>query len=330
MNLNPFQNKSPDKQLAAAIADCKKRVAERDEAEQQVIAKRTARDELADAGRTGDELHNAVDAHLKAQAYVQTLDLALEKKRELVRDLQAEVDDNVDKALRADNSVIWNKLADDIADSHVAVETVLKRHASLHALAAQPMPEARGVEIFSTSAVTELQPADDLIIKGLRSHAAAVLSGAAPAVLPVPALKPLPAPQPAPMKSVLSTRPVKWRDTAGIHSESKWKELSLPAAIADRAVANGHAVPPGHELWKQKGFGPIYSPKLSDCINLDDPDAPAAPVKDNVQSLQPKDIHSAFERPTIGPKVEFKMPRAEPSLANATRNLPSEDKDNKT
>jgi hypothetical protein len=318
MNLNPFQNKSPDKQLAAVRADCVKRDAEIVEAKRQVLAKAKYRDELADDGKTGDELRNAVAVHNEAKEYLETLERALEKKRELVDILQAEVFKIEDKQLRAKTAPAVDQLADDIVAACADSGTELKRLSELTGRASLIVLDAKGIEVFASSAINELQAACDLVASILHSYAKAVLPGGAPAAMPQPAPVLAPLPQPAPMANVLSSQPVKWHDASGVfHIEPKWRELCLPVAVATRAV-----VRPGHELWKQKGWE-TKMPKLSDCIDLDDPDAPVRP--DNVQSLQPKEVHSAFEKPTIGPAYPMRVSRNEGLPATASRNL-NEDK----
>ena len=319
--MNLFKS-SPDKQLAAARADVEKLEAKLVDAEQQVIAKRKACEALAlepDA-----EQRKAEAAYRAAQDHVNiTLTPALKTKQELVRDLQAEVDRIADEALRAKTAQDDNQLADEIADSHTAVSATLKHHAELHRRAALVVPEAKGIESFSCSAIGELQPADAVVIRDLRSHARSVLAGGAPASLPQPAPSYVP-PQPAPMAAVLSTKPIKWRDAAGdFHISPKWREVSLPIAVADRAVAAGAAVRPGHELWKQKGWGSQNQPALSDCVDLDnDSDAPLDAAKPaTVHEPQPE----IFHRVDRGPAYPLRVARNESVPATATRDLPKGD-----
>jgi hypothetical protein len=245
---------------------------------------------------------------------------ALDDSKARLANLETQLAVAVKDKLQAEANKAKEQCIADLSSVGATLDAALDDMSTLAGKIMRWCPDARGIHIFTASARNELTAATSMLQMILKS-------GPFPPelVLAKPAPPPVALRAPAPMVSLLSTKAIKWTSPDGmLHVEQKWKEISLPIAAADRAVRIGAAVLPGDPLWKQKGFGPVYSPKLSDCVDLD-PDAPAASIEPLESML--RETHSAFEKPVIGPKAEFKVPRGEPSLANATRNLPTSEGD---
>jgi hypothetical protein len=113
------------------------------------------------------------------------------------------------------------------------------------------LPDMLGTFLFFSNVAAESPATCAMQLVLLRQRRDAILAGGA--TLSRPAQPYIP-PSSVPTTSVLSTRPIRWRDAAGdLHVEQKWREISLPVEVAARAVKLGAAVRPGHELWRQKG-----------------------------------------------------------------------------
>jgi hypothetical protein len=233
-------------------------------------------------------------------------------------DLESQLADVMVQKRQAEAAKVVEQHAADLVTVGATLDSALRDMSALAGKIAVYCIDARGIHIFTGSARGEISANISML--------QTILKGAFPPelVLAKPAPKPLPAPQPAPTVPVLSTKPISWHDADGmLHAEPKWKEVSLPVAAANRAVKIGAAVRQGDPLWKQKGYGPIYSPKLSDCVDLD-----YAPlnVPSGTEHQQPPEIHTAFQRVDRGPAFNLKVSRNEPIPASATRDLPKGDK----
>jgi hypothetical protein len=265
------------------------------------------------------------DKQVAAERRVQNLIFERDDSTERLADLERQLAHAVDQRQRKEEGDESETL-----DSRFAKNTTILDKAFDPVLADleeinRRTPNELGFAMFLSQMRAEIPAAVEYQRQQLRGYIAAVRAGGTPAILPRP-VPPQPLPQPAPTTSVLSAKPIRWHDAAGdLHIEPKWKEVSLPVAVADRAVKIGAAVRPGHELWAQRGWQ-MNRPKLSDCIDNDDPDAPVKPSVVPLQTSEP-DVHSAFEKPTVGPAFTVRVPRNESVPATATRNLPSEDKD---
>jgi hypothetical protein len=330
-----FLNKSLDKLLADAIADLAKRSAEHAEAERLAIAKRDARDALADDGNTGDELRKAVDAHLKARAYAETLDGALAKKRTQVATLQAEVAKIADDKLRAKTAQTIEALADAISKSSPAVTSVLSESSGLYGRAALLMHGAGSLEINEASLKTlqttfaslagELAAICDSVVRHMHDHAAAILSGAAPAAMPQPALQ-LVAPQRRKTVQVTALKPVAyiWRGTLDeeiatqgrltdgmVETAGIGETIDLDSLVAKNAIAIG-ACCAVDDLRRRRaavtqGHNADYpgKPQRSRCVALE----PLPPDTESKVLRSPQVVGPPLQVIDRGPPVQMSVAR---------------------
>jgi hypothetical protein len=314
-------SKNPAKALEAARANHAKLTQRLTEAQSMVDARRSAAKDLARNGAADSELDKA-EAQLRAAVdRVDTLTAAL---AETAAEIKVHEADEAAAADKAQRESIATEVEQDAVTLAKAARQYLDGAAALAKITAKVssyVPEFAGLNVVCNAAVIETPPLLEFGGLFMASYAEGKRSGAFPTATP--------APQPAPMALVLSTKSIAWRDIDGtLRTEPRLSAVTLPIATADRAVKIGAAVRPGHDLWKQNGLGPIAKPKLSECVDLDNPDLPinAAPLQPatvkpptgKVVPLQqqplPPDVHSAFEKPTIGPPRQMSVARNDTDL----------------
>ncbi len=293
---------SPEKQLTTAITARDKLIARLSEAEVAIIERQTAAEQAALDGAADDALTNAESKLRAVQDRRVTLRAALTKAEALVSRLEKERDDEADKAQREKTGAEIELLAREVIDAAAAFDSAAAVLADISARAAPIVPEATGVQNFALITRAEIPTAGDMIAALLRAHAAAVLNGTVPAVLPNPE---------APFVELVIEKPetvrlfcmraVKWTAADGTqHMAQRYQDADLTPPAASRGLAIGALVPLDSPVRKQHhGTWPGHV-RADICTDLD----ADGPVQGSVDP-----IDAAFERVDRGPVIVGRIPR---------------------
>jgi hypothetical protein len=274
-----------------------------------LLHRQTAR-ELARDG-ADDAAISAAESRMRESAdRSSTLSGAIVDVDKTIGELSAQIEQIVDKRVRAETSLAVDAMADRLSRAQVAHEAAALE---LELAAREPgllIPEGVAVGEFTLSARQQLPAAIEMIMVGLRNHAKAVLNGGAKASLPRPAPEPPPrlAVVPPPMKTVFLLRHAKFQDVDGLHCLGKYRRHSLPQHLADRALQSGMAWPDGDKRSHgQEGAFGMVVPHPDRCEWLGDAPAAAPAPK---SGAGPVIHHSAFEpHPSIPPPFNIKVAR---------------------
>jgi hypothetical protein len=272
------------------------------EAEANVVATKSAVQRAALAGDDGtlDAAEAAEAASLRRHG---TIAGARAKAEEVLAVLEGQVAAALDAKVRAATAAAIEAIADEIEKSgdSFAIGAAALAEAAKHA--ALVTPDAAGLSNFASNVMAELPPAIRMTAQMLRSQAAAVLTGAAPAAMPTPeaVVKPVVLVQPL-TRRLFATRPVKWTDAAGqLRISPQFADVDLPIACADRAIVAKACVAmtdparnkQTHNTWPGH-------PSPDHCFSLDEPDGTAKaddapkPLAEPVVVFQPVDRGKPF------------------------------------
>lgn len=272
-----------------------------------------------------DKATDAAEAKQRtAQIRVETLSAALAETEQRVADLTREVLAAADKAQRAATVAEIEQLGQQFATGIARLITELKATSALSGLIAAFDPNFMGLNVFTGSAVSEIEANAEMLRISLKTYRAGILNGRNPATLPQPAPAPKALPPPVELKWAFSTKPISWTDASGaVHTEHAWWEVKLPPETFARAIRIGAVVTIDSPLARtKKGFGKTTTkPKPADCVSLDDP-AMAAPDLRVVEPVR----HTAFQPTPIDRGKGFTLKHSEPERipATAARNLKDE------
>jgi chromosome segregation ATPase len=188
--------KSPEKKLQAdldaARTDCVTLAARVTAAEQAVLERQAEARKLARDNADEATLDTANANVRKAQDRLATLAAALDEAKAAVADLERQVTEQTDRKVRAESAAKAMQLADECEAAPDNFDATVNDILDVASRAALIIHDARGVEIFLSSARMEIRIALESVANPLRSHASQILSGAVPAGLPKPAAPPAP------------------------------------------------------------------------------------------------------------------------------------------
>jgi hypothetical protein len=205
-----------------------------------------ARQLAADGG--DDKAISAAEGKMRdSQDRVQTLTGALADVDKTIAGLERDIDQIVDKRCRAETSIAVTAMADRIAKAQAAHQAAAIELEAASKEGGILIPESRAVYEFTLSARTQLVPAVEMVIAGLKAHARGVLSGHGPASLPRPAA-PAPVltvvPAAEKMQTIFIKRNLKYLDQAGrIVTIAGNRKHSLPQKLAELALSTKLALP---------------------------------------------------------------------------------------
>jgi hypothetical protein len=286
----PSPEKSAVKDRDNAKANVGRLSAKLNEAEQAVIACKTASQAFALSGDDAG-LDVAEATERTALHRLDTLRAAQAEAGKLLALLETQIAETLDKKIRAATVAATNELADELIEAGAAYDasTALLAEVSTRALAVTM--EANGLSIFTASSRIEVAAACEVVATCLREHGRSVLNHLAPAAMPKapePPAKVVVIEQP-PLVRVFAVRPLKWLDETGQQRAcGKFVDCDLPPQTAKRALASGVVLELSNPARKTSlGSWPgNYS--LAACHDLDAAAAGAPPQHDPV-------VHSAFE-----------------------------------
>jgi hypothetical protein len=304
---------SPEKSVVkdrdAAKANRDRLAATLHEADANVIATKSAVQRAALAGDDGtlDAAEAAEAASLRRHG---TIAVARAKAEEVLALLEGQVATMLDAKVRAATAASIEAIADEIEKSgeSFAIGAAALAEAAKHA--ALVTSDAAGLANFASNVMVELPPSIVMTAQMLRSQAAAVLSGAAPAApaatpTPEAVVKPV-ALVPPVTSRVFSTKQVTWSTPDGMRFAPKYVVLDLPPDVAARALKLGACSAVPGEVWRAyKGTHVPFS-RLADIVSLDEPDE-AAKAADTAKPLAEPVVHSAFEVVNRGPAYQLRV-----------------------
>jgi hypothetical protein len=299
--VNPFR-KSPEKKLQAdldvARNDCVTLTTRLSAADQAVIERQAEARKLARANVDEAALDTANGDVRKAQDRAATLAAALDEAKAAVSDLERQVAEQADKTLRTESAAKAMQLADECEAAPDDFDAAVNNILDVASRAGLIIYEAKGVEIFLSSAKTEIRIALELVANLLRSHASQILSGAAPAALPQPAAAPVPMAAAPETVKVFTVKPIRWQDqgnAAFTRRHPAFSQIDLVPALAGRAIALDAAIavddPRVRTLSRSRS--PAHAP-LEECVCLDD--NPVEPTAEPEQQHEEPIKHSAFSK----------------------------------
>jgi hypothetical protein len=272
----PIKTVTRDRDNAKANVD---RLAARAvEAEKAVTARRSEAQQLA--------FDNADDAMLaKAEAALRgaldrqsTIGAASAEAGKLLVLLETQLADLLDKKVRAATSAEVLALVDRLSAANEATVIAMTELADVTGRVAVFIAEARGVEVFATSALIQIPEAVSYISRALREHGAGVLRGeGAPSLCSVAVFVPPVEPVQPKLVQVFLMNAIRYTDHAGVvRLLGKWCDVELSPEAAARALERNLAIrltdPRCNQL---RGQSP-GAPSPSWCVDLD---AAAEPIE---------------------------------------------------
>jgi hypothetical protein len=257
-----------------------------------------ARDGAADAAL------DAAEAKVKAaESRVSTLLSAISDEDGHIAELERQLADLADRALRAETADRCDALSVEMEQFEKKIQ-VLDELAKLADVVAPIVTDARGIGHFARTAHVELIPALQLLSSLLNSHARAVRSGVAPATLPTPAPVTVPLPPVPEMEAIWLMQPVAFSENGQIVIRDLNQYVRLPPALVTKAVEVGAGARIGDPRagkrmtsWRQWHGGGL--PALDHCQHLD-AEAETAAAKEKQKTLPESEVvrhsaHSLFE-----------------------------------
>lgn len=239
--------------------------------EDAVIASKSAAQRAAldgdDAGLCASEV-----AGQGAVARLAIISDAYAAAEQILASLEAKIAAASEKTLRAATAAEANAMADDLIQAAAGFDIAIAALADVSTRAALIVFEATGLASFSTSSRTEVPQAAEIVAGLLREHAAAVLAGMAPAILPTPqkpftptiALKPV-------TRRLFTVQAISWTVDGMQRVAQKFTDADLPPDAAHRAIKARVCVemndparnPSTHNQWPGH-------PDPAQCFSLDD------------------------------------------------------------
>jgi hypothetical protein len=299
---------SPEKILTAAINARDKLRSRLADAEAAVVDLRAEAERLALGGGEDSELSAAEGKTRVMIDRTATFRAALSKAEADVARLEHERAEAADFAQREQTAASIELLSREVVEAAAAfVEAAaVLADCSLRASVAGA-PEANGLMQFARAVQSEIPAGADLTAKLLRNHRAAVLARSAPALLAKPPeayVAPV-VTKPPTVHQVFTLHAIVWTDGDGrLQRLGKWNDVALPHHCAARGLRLGWLAPTSDpRRLKLIGQGSGH-PEPHWCKDLDkEPD----PV---VEEDRPApELHSAFEKPTIGQPFTLKVAR---------------------
>jgi hypothetical protein len=292
--------KSPEKKLQAdldaARAECAMLAVRVSAAEQALLDRQAEARKLARDNADEAALDTANGNVRKAQDRVATLAAALDEAKAALTDLERQVAEQADKKLRAESAANAMQLADECEAAPDDFDATVNDIMDVASRAALIIHDAKGVEIFLSSARMEIRIALESVANLLRSHASQILSGAAPAGLPKPAAPPAPMAAAPETVKVFTVKPIRWQDqgnAAFIRRHPAFSQVDLAPPLAERAIALNAAIPVNDPRVGalSRSHAPVHAP-LEECVCLDD--NAVEPAAEPEQHHEEPIKHSAF------------------------------------
>jgi hypothetical protein len=290
--------KSPEKTRDAAASNVARLAARLTEAEDAVIASKSAAQRVAmsadDAG-----LDSAEQAEAAALRRLATITTAYAEAEQILAKLDGKIAAVTEKTLRTATAAEANAMADDLIQAAAGFDIAIAALADVSIRAASIVYEASGLAAFSTSSRTEVPAAADIVASLLRDHGAAVLNGMAAAVLPTPEkpFKPTIAPKPV-TRPLFTLRSISWTNADGmLRVAQRYTDADLPLDAADRAIKARVCVemtdparnPQTHNQWPGH-------PDPAQCYSLDGAASVDVIEEDTASQFREADVvkHSGF------------------------------------
>jgi hypothetical protein len=298
--------KSPEKILAKAISARDQLITRLSDAEAAVVDRRSAAEQLALDGSSDDSL-SAAEASTRVMIdRIATLRGSLAKAEAEVARLEHERDEAADFAQREQTAAEIELLARGLIESGEKFVEAAAVLADCALRASVVVPEAGGLVRFAGAVRSEIPAGGDLVAKLLRTHGAAVLARSAPSVLaaPPPACTAPVVTKPALMQ-VFTLDSISWTDADGrLQRLGKWRDVELPQHCAARGLRLKFCTTMDDPRRMQLHGQASGHPEPHWCKDLDkEPD----PVVD--EDRPAPEVHSAFEKPTIGQPFTLKVAR---------------------
>lgn len=307
--------KAPMQKLETAVSSFTKRsdrlVAKRIAAHNELEKAINARQQALVSGDLDDALDKLQGAVNNAESALKGIDDALalidREKGEAERQLAAERD----RAERAKVSAEINGVVKGIA---ARVEPTLSamREIADHLMQLDHVSFEMGqLGRYLAGVAGEAEIALDFVMSDVRRSMTAVKDGSAAIPRrPAPA-EPVGAPQP-PTMTVFMLRSVHYRDHNGRKRfGGQWEDAIMPAATAQRALANGIAVPVTDPRRAQlRGTrGGDFNPQAADVVDLDAVEKPSAPKTGPTDPILREAGFTVIDRSAETRKVEIVVPR---------------------
>jgi hypothetical protein len=299
--------KSPEKILINATNSRDQLRTRLTDAEAAIVDLRAEAERLALDGASDDVL---LAAETKTRVMVdrtQTFKGSLATAEALVSRLEAARDEQADTAQRTETAASIELLSREVieaADAFVKAAAALADCANRASVAGAP--ESAGLVKFAQAVQSEIPAGADLVSRLLRNHRAAVLARTAPALLAQPpAAYIAPAATKPALVQVFALDALVWTDGDGrLQRRGKWNDVELPQHCAARGLRLKWCTTMDDPRRKQLRNQAAGNPDHHWCKNLDkEPD----PV---VEEDRPApELHSAFEKPTIGKPFNLKVAR---------------------
>jgi hypothetical protein len=294
-------------------------------AEAAIASHKAKARELARDG-ADDKMISVAEGKMRdAQDRVQTLTGAIVDVDKTIGELERTINEIIDKRCRTETSIAVTAMADRLAKAQVAhaaaaleLELAAKEGGIL-------IPESVAVHQFVLDARTQLVPAIEMVVAGLRAHAQGVLSGHGPASLPRPAappvqLKVVPA---EPMQTVFIKRNAKYLDQAGrTVTIAGNRRHSLPQKLAEEALSTNLALPLSDRRIRDLEYNApaFFVPSEEVCEWVGAP----AKAKPAPKSTAAPVMSSHFEPLDRGKPYTVPIPRGPELVAMGSRSMPED------
>jgi hypothetical protein len=186
-----------------------------------------------DAGLDGAE-----QAEVAALRRLTTITAAHAEAEQILTKLDGQIAAASEKTVRAATAQEANTMADELLQVAKTFDVAIGQLANISNRATSIVFEASGLSNFATSSRTEVPQAAEIVAALLRDHAAAVIDGSAPAVLPTPEKPFTPTIAPKPVTRPLFTlRSISWTNADGmLRVAQRYTDADLPLDAADRAI----------------------------------------------------------------------------------------------
>jgi hypothetical protein len=301
-----FKPADPKKKAEAALESAiatrdglteKRKVAESAIAEHRERARQLAREGADDA-----ELTAAETAMRAQQDRASTLTAAIGDVEKDIAALSTEIERIVDQKMRSETAATVGAMTRELEDAQREFDSAAKRLEDATRAVAPLVLDGHPITAFVMSARQQLPPAIDVLVVGLKAHAAAVIAGSARASLPAPDVAPPKLKIVAPStRVVFALKHVAFVDRDGVlQRRPRCHDVELPIPLADEAIRVKAACEMTDPRRKQLygTFGAV-TPDLANCVKLGD-----VPVADDAPKSNAPPIMSSstvFEpHPNIG------------------------------
>jgi hypothetical protein len=301
---------SPEKSFARDIANA---TANRDrlrlklgEVETAIVGHKAQAQTAARDGKDDSVLDLAEGLVRSAQDRRETIKAALVEVESQLSSLEREKNEAQDRATREATAQSVELLARRVIESADVMVKAAAAFADHIAKAAAFIPESNGLLNFALIVQREVPAAVAQTATLLRAHREQVLAGSAPATLAAPpeAYIPPPVAPPPPTTSVFSLTPIKYKSASGEQIVVQaHQDAVMPPATAAKAFRLG-VVTKLDDPRRVKLHGSIPGhPNPKTALDLDAAEEKPEPERTSGQ------MHSAFEKPVVGPAQILKIAR---------------------